>query len=287
MRKNANPPLEDTNFSPGKTNNDGIGQAALGPSAGWQNANTGFQETNQFGNKSGQAPADFNTPATWQTYFVVLKSEFQASESGCADSSCNDFDPPGSNPGGTNSQTHVVSLWMNPGSGTLGVANGEFLASQDPSGNVGSYFAAVDAYGTATAPGGAADSTAINSFALFGHRQNLVATVAADIDELRIGTTWASVTPTALEGDYNANGSVDSADYVLWREGVQPLPSGEVVTIGTTDAVDYTAWRSLFDNPKPSGGAFNFGAVPEPASALLFFFGLATALTCVPRRRLM
>ena len=43
-------------------------------------------------------------------------------------------------------------------------------------------------------------------------------------------------------GDYNSNGVVDAADYVVWRNG-GPLQN-EVVTIGTVDAADYDASRA-------------------------------------------
>ena len=56
-----------------------------------------------------------------------------------------------------------------------------------------------------------------------------------------------------VPGDYNANGTVDAADYVLWRNG-GPLVN-EVDTPGVVNAADYTAWRTRFGN---SGS----GAVP-------------------------
>ena len=45
-----------------------------------------------------------------------------------------------------------------------------------------------------------------------------------------------------LLGDYNANGSVDAADYVVWRHG-EPLQN-EVDMPSTVNAADYTAWRA-------------------------------------------
>jgi hypothetical protein len=235
--------LNVTNFGPGKTNNDGIGQAALGPSSGWQNSDTvNFTESNQFGAVGGQVAPIFADPNTYQTYFVVMKYEFDA-----ASSSAGEFDPPGSTPG-SNGQTATVSLWMNPGTGTLGSATGEADASQNPTGNLGSYFAALDAYGTSTP-----DSTTINSFALFGHRQNRTATMAVDFDELRIGTTWASVTPAAAAGqpgDFNGDGVVDAADYVALRK-----------TGG-----NYSDFFENFGEGSPGGSG---GQVPEPSSAIL------------------
>ena len=68
-----------------------------------------------------------------------------------------------------------------------------------------------------------------------------------------------------LEGDYNNNGSVDAADYVLWRKG-GPLQN-EVDTPGTVNAADYTEWRARFGNPGVGSGLAS--AVPEPGSCAL------------------
>jgi hypothetical protein len=78
------------------------------------------------------------------------------------------------------------------------------------------------------------------------------------IDNVRVGMTAAGV-----PGDYNANGSVDAADFVLWRGG-GPLEN-EVADPGTISVADYDEWRARFGNPTAgSGGAV--GAVPEPTS---------------------
>jgi hypothetical protein len=247
--------LNTTNFSPGKSSSDGIGNAAPGPSGGWQHSGGvggGFIDTNQVGDVDGQsAVTDFNGASLSppQTYFVVLKYAF-------------DVQTP--DPGQNNNQADTVSLWMNPGSGTLGVANGEALASQAASGNIGSYYAALGAFGTATS-----DAAAINSFALIGHRQNIGQTVLVDFDELRIGTTWQDVTPTTapgVPGDYNGNGTVDAGDYVMWRAGGPLL--NEVDAPGTVNAQDYTEWRSRFGN-SGSGTGLDTNAIPEPTSLVL------------------
>jgi hypothetical protein len=73
-----------------------------------------------------------------------------------------------------------------------------------------------------------------------------------------------------VPGDYNANGTVDAADYVLWRDG-GPLQN-EVVTPGTTGPEDYEAWRARFGNTAGSGSGnllASAAAVPEPASLVL------------------
>jgi hypothetical protein len=70
-----------------------------------------------------------------------------------------------------------------------------------------------------------------------------------------------------LPGDYNNNGVVDAADYVLWRKG-GPL-ANEVDTPGTVNAADYTAWRARFGNTSGAGSELSGSAVPEPITLVL------------------
>lgn len=92
------------------------------------------------------------------------------------------------------------------------------------------------------------------------------------IDEVRLSNTALSPSQflfapatTTLAGDYNNNGKVDAADYVLWRNG-GPL-SNETVTPGSATSEDYTVWRSNFGN---TGSGVGAGAtVPEPGAIAL------------------
>jgi hypothetical protein len=81
-----------------------------------------------------------------------------------------------------------------------------------------------------------------------------------------------------VPGDYNANGTVDAADYVLWRNG-GPLQN-EVDTPGTVNQADYDAWKARFGNTSGAGGGTNLlaVAVPEPAGACLFLVALVGGL---------
>jgi hypothetical protein len=85
-----------------------------------------------------------------------------------------------------------------------------------------------------------------------------------------------------LPGDYNANGCVDAADYVLWRKG-GPLMN-EIDTPGTVNGADYTEWRARFGNPGGSGAAgalVSQSAVPEPATWATLLLGILA----IPARR--
>ena len=93
--------------------------------------------------------------------------------------------------------------------------------------------------------------------------------------------TVSSITPAGVAGDYNGNGVVDAADYVLWRNG-GPLQN-EVNTVGTVDATDYDAWRARFGNTSGAGSLAGSSSVPEPTTLLLLM--LSASCVCCGRRR--
>jgi hypothetical protein len=73
-----------------------------------------------------------------------------------------------------------------------------------------------------------------------------------------------------IPGDYNQNGVVDAADYVLWRDQLgssAALPNDDTTGVGNDD---YTRWRSNFGQSGSGGGAaLSASAVPEPATIML------------------
>jgi hypothetical protein len=77
-----------------------------------------------------------------------------------------------------------------------------------------------------------------------------------------------------VPGDYNGNGAIDTADYVVWRNG-GPLQN-ESASLGTIDDQDYAFWRSRFGSISGSGSV---SAVPEPTTLLLLTLCTGTLLT--------
>jgi hypothetical protein len=80
-----------------------------------------------------------------------------------------------------------------------------------------------------------------------------------------------------LMGDYNNNGVVDAADYVVWRKGLGP----------TYTEADFDTWKAHFGETSAAatgvtGLAIARDAVPEPAVATLIAATIATLL-CVWR----
>jgi hypothetical protein len=91
-----------------------------------------------------------------------------------------------------------------------------------------------------------------------------------------VGYTNLEVFLNLIPGDFNADNSVDLADYVKWRKGLD--------TVYTLS--DYDVWRANFG--KSIGGASGSGSlaggtVPEPATSALAMLAVGAAV--VARRR--
>jgi hypothetical protein len=91
----------------------------------------------------------------------------------------------------------------------------------------------------------------------------------------------AIVRAPSLLGDYNANGIVDAADYVVWRNSLGATGSG-LAADGNSDQMvtqlDYDLWKANFGTT--AGGAeasLQPSPAPEPSAILLSFMGTCTA----------
>ncbi len=89
------------------------------------------------------------------------------------------------------------------------------------------------------------------------------------------GEVTYPIVAAGVQGDYNNNGIVDAADYVLWRKG-GPLQNDPTPGVS---AADYTFWRSRFGSNTGSGVGDGLAgpAIPEPNAWLL----LCIVTTCV------
>jgi hypothetical protein len=103
------------------------------------------------------------------------------------------------------------------------------------------------------------------------------------------GTTFFLTVAPLVPGDYNANGVVDAADFIVWRKtsrqsGVRPAadgsgPSG--MPDGLVDQFDYQFWRSNFS---ASFGEMSSLNVPEPFGLGTFFWFSYLVVACRSRR---
>ncbi len=89
----------------------------------------------------------------------------------------------------------------------------------------------------------------------------------------------------SLSGDYNGDGSVDAADYTLWRDSLGSVGSNlpaDGNSNGSIDAGDYTVWKMGFGQGVGAGSAAS-SAVPEPTA--LVTLSLAACFTVAVRSR--
>ncbi len=121
-------------------------------------------------------------------------------------------------------------------------------------------------YGSSIPQEAAMDPTVLN-----GTRKRLTALDAGALQDIG----WSlgpPPTPPGVNGDYNNNGVVDAADYVVWRKRLnQNVTLPNDTTPGSVTAADYTVWRSNFGKTAAGSGAGDLVAnsIPEPSTTTL------------------
>jgi len=112
------------------------------------------------------------------------------------------------------------------------------------------------------------------------------------------GASWGfnSVPPIRIPftppfpGDYNGNGTVDAADYTLWRDNLgsdfylNGNGNEEGASAGVVDGDDYSYWVDNFGNTR-GGAALSGTAAPEPSGSVLFLLACTAAGLARVRRR--
>jgi hypothetical protein len=89
--------------------------------------------------------------------------------------------------------------------------------------------------------------------------------------ELGMPIMAGAVAPS-VAGDYNGNGTVDAADYVVWKDnlglmGGATASQGDGTGDGNVTSADYDFWMARFGNT--SGAGSGLAPVPEPSTLLL------------------
>jgi len=81
-----------------------------------------------------------------------------------------------------------------------------------------------------------------------------------------------------LPGDFNSDGTVDLADYAVWRDSLGATEAtslgGNGDYSGVVDAGDYLIWKSSFSSS--GSAAFDANQVPEPATVGMFVLACST-----------
>jgi hypothetical protein len=117
---------------------------------------------------------------------------------------------------------------------------------------------------------------------MLGGAQNLFDLNADDVidnSDLAVFNSYILVPPAGVDGDYNNDGKVDAADYLVWRKYVgtsNTLPHDPIG--GPIDVDQYNQWKTNFGKTAAGlGSSFGGTTVPEPGTIMLVVAGLVAA----------
>jgi hypothetical protein len=119
------------------------------------------------------------------------------------------------------------------------------------------------------------------------------------LPELQYGTAWQlsynatsvdlKVIASFIVGDYDHNGEVDAADYVIYRHSLGQTGSGLAADGNGNQQIDpgdYDVWRSHFgDVARNAASIVYVRSVPEPSPILLIATAIFTAVISASRNR--
>jgi len=87
-----------------------------------------------------------------------------------------------------------------------------------------------------------------------------------------------SIAAGGLAGDYNQNGTVDAADYTVWRNSSGQLGTGLAADgdgNGQIDVGDFAVWKQHYGETAGSGSnSLAHSTVPEPAAIVMLLMGI-------------
>lgn len=119
---------------------------------------------------------------------------------------------------------------------------------------------------------------------------NLPALAGGLYFNLAYAPTTITLSVAGILGDYNRNGTIDAADYILWRKSLSLTGSALAAdgnNNGVIDPADFTIWRNNYgahaSAGSGSGANLSGGSVPEPTSLIMLL--IATMSVTLHRRR--
>jgi hypothetical protein len=114
------------------------------------------------------------------------------------------------------------------------------------------------------------DGISSDSWDYFGLRNTGTDDFDMVVDSFKVEVIGSNE-PAEDDADFDGDGDVDGADFLVWQRGLGGTnqannSTGDANGNGTVDGADLAIWKSQFAQPGTIGAA---GAVPEPAAALL------------------
>jgi hypothetical protein len=96
------------------------------------------------------------------------------------------------------------------------------------------------------------------------------------------------VVPEAIPGDFDSDGDVDGADFVIWQTnfpatGGHSLTTGDSDADGDVDGADFVNWQGNF----PYSPGAGIASVPEPSGLLLGLAAICAYLLFRRQRRFL